>query len=75
MTFWVRVILFLNGLISLSTLAEVRVAEVFGSRMVLQQGVVIPVWGWADPDEEISVHFLDQKKRAIASSDGDGEWI
>ncbi|WP_167619015.1 sialate O-acetylesterase [Maribellus sediminis] len=35
--------------------ANVKLPRIFSSNMVLQQGIDIPVWGWADSGEEISV--------------------
>ncbi|WP_319502329.1 sialate O-acetylesterase [uncultured Draconibacterium sp.] len=38
--------------------AEVKLPKIFSSNMVLQQGIEIPVWGWANVGEEISVSLL-----------------
>lgn len=58
-------------LLSAATLtADVRTPAVFGSGMVLQQGKPVPVWGWADPGEKITVSFRDQLLEAQANSDG-----
>jgi len=35
--------------------AEVKLSAIFGDHMVLQQQAKIPVWGWANPGEEITV--------------------
>ena len=50
--------------------AEVRMAAIFGNNMVLQREIAIPVWGWADPGEAVSVKFAGQQKTATAGSDG-----
>lgn len=52
--------------------ADVRLPAVFGHHMVLQRGCDVPVWGWADPGEEIrvSVHTSE----AAATADEDGRW-
>ena len=47
-----------------------RLASVFSDNMVLQRNVAVPVWGWADPGDSITVSFLDQKKTAKAGADG-----
>jgi len=52
--------------------ADVRLAGIFGDDMVLQQGRKIPVWGRADPGEEIKVSFSDQS--ATTKADRDGRW-
>ncbi len=38
--------------------------------MVLQTGPAVPIWGWAQPGEAITVAFAGQKKTATAGSDG-----
>ena len=53
--------------------AEVRLAGVFQNHMVLQRGMEVPVWGWADPGEKVSVSFAGQTKEATAGDDG--KWM
>lgn len=50
--------------------AEVKLPKIFSSNMVLQQGMEIPVWGWADKGERISVTFNGKTVRAKAAKDG-----
>jgi sialate O-acetylesterase len=50
--------------------AEVRLPGVFGDHMVLQREMSLPVWGWADPAEEVKVTLGDQSKTATADSKG-----
>jgi sialate O-acetylesterase len=45
----------------------------FTDRAVLQRGMPVPVWGWAEPGEKITVEFADQKKIAVA--DDRGKWM
>ena len=59
-----------NG--SSSVRAEAQLAKVFGDHMVLQRDVPIPVWGWADPDEEVVVTLGEQTRQTRA--DVYGEW-
>lgn len=40
--------------------------------MVLQRDVPAPVWGWADPGENVSVSIGAQTKQAVTA--GDGTW-
>ena len=37
--------------------AEVTVSKVFGDNMVLQRDIDVPVWGWADPGEKVTIEF------------------
>ena len=52
--------------------AEVRLPNVFGSHMVLQQEKPLTIWGWAQPGETVSVQFLAETKQAKANDRG--EW-
>jgi sialate O-acetylesterase len=49
--------------------ADVKPAALFGDHMVLQQGVSVPVWGWADPGEQVTVGIAGQKQTAVAGQD------
>ena len=50
--------------------AQLRVAKVFSDNMVLQRDKAIPVWGWANAGETITVTFNEQGKKTTASEDG-----
>ena len=52
--------------------ADVKLPAVISDHMVLQSGVEAPVWGWADPGEEIAVSFAGQTKTTKA--DAGGKW-
>ncbi len=56
-----------------SALADVKLGSPFGDHMVLQQGVPVPVWGWADPGERVTVSIAGQKQTATA--DPGGKWM
>ena len=53
-----------------SVKAEVRLARIFSSNMVLQQGLENPVWGWAGKHEKITVLFAGNVIETKASRDG-----
>ncbi len=53
--------------------ADVRLPAVFGDHMVVQQGVPVPVWGWADAGEEVSVTLGNRTGKATA--DATGTWM
>lgn len=42
-------------LVSATSLADVRLPALFSDNMVIQHGMNIPVWGWADPGEKVRV--------------------
>ncbi len=52
--------------------ADVRLPRFFSNSMVLQRDRVIPVWGWADPKEKITVQFKQQTQTVTA--DKSGKW-
>lgn len=52
--------------------AEVRLSQVFGSHMVLQREKPLPVWGWADPGEKVTVQL--GTATATATANDQGEW-
>jgi sialate O-acetylesterase len=52
--------------------AELRLPRVFSSHMVLQQDKPIVVWGWAQPNEEVSVEAGTSTGKATANDKG--EW-
>lgn len=55
------------------TFAEVRLPNVFGSHMVLQRKKPVPVWGWAEPGEKVTVLFNGQTKTTKATPAG--KWM
>jgi sialate O-acetylesterase len=58
------------GLLVSTTRADVTLPAIFGSEMVLQQGLNVPVWGKADPGEKVTVTFAGQTKTVTAGDDG-----
>jgi sialate O-acetylesterase len=50
--------------------AEVKLASPFTDHMVLQCDMKVPVWGTAEPGEQVSVEFSDQKITVKAGADG-----
>jgi sialate O-acetylesterase len=48
----------------------VELASIFSDSMVLQRELPVPVWGWADPGEEITVAFAGQSKKTETGKDG-----
>ena len=50
--------------------ADVSLPAVFSDHMVLQRDLPVPVWGTADPGEDVTVFFAGQTLRTRAASDG-----
>ncbi len=55
---------------SSTVFGEVKLARLFSDHVVLQRQKPIPVWGWANPNESVSVAFNGQNKSANADSSG-----
>ena len=60
-------------LLSVSSLAEVKMSALFSDGMVLQQKQAVPVWGWAPAGTAVSVSFAGQTKETKA--DNNGKWM
>lgn len=54
-----------------SSRADVKLHGLFSDHMVLQQKTTVPVWGWADEGEEVTVEFQGQRERTHARG---GKW-
>ena len=52
--------------------ADVKLPAILSDHMVLQRGMKLPIWGWADPGESVTVSIADQKQTATA--DDKGHW-
>ncbi|EAQ81874.1 sialate O-acetylesterase [Blastopirellula marina] len=52
--------------------AEVRLPGFFGDHMVLQRQMPLPVWGWADAGQSVTVTLGENK--ATAKADEQGRW-
>src|SRR4051812_5644186 len=59
-------------LAALPARAEVRLPSIISDNMVLMQEVPVNVWGWAEPQEEVTVKLGD--KSATGTTDFDGRW-
>lgn len=59
--------------LALPAAAAPQPAPLFSDHMVLQRGMPVPVWGTAEPGEEVTVKFRGQTKSAKAGPDG--KWL
>ncbi len=64
---WITLLL---TLLAASINAQVKLSPIFSSNMVLQQGMAIPVWGWASPGEKVTVTLENGKASAKANKQG-----
>jgi len=54
-------------------IADVKLPALISANMVLQRGMMVPIWGTADPGESVTVTFGDQ--RVAATADSVGRWL
>ena len=74
-TSFIFLFLFLSGL---QAIAEVRLPKIFGADMVLQRRKPIPVWGWADAGEKITIQLSSNGKTLqdqTIKAGKDGKWM
>lgn len=58
------------------TQAEVRLPSVFSDHAVLQRGQPVRIWGWAAPDEHVTVEFHGQTRETVAGAWGQWQvWL
>jgi len=58
---------------AITTQADVTLPKAIDSKMVLQRDREVPIWGWADQGEEVTVEFAGQVKKAMP--DASGKWM
>ena len=69
-----RYTLFPLALLALSTaaFADVKLPAVLDSHMVLQRDLPVPIWGWAEPEESVTVTLGEGS--ATTKADEKGNW-
>jgi len=55
--------------------ADVRLPAVMSDNMVLQRGKKVPIWGWAEPGEEVKVRGSWQWLGTSTKADKNGKWM
>lgn len=56
-----------------SAQAELQLSSLFANHMVMQRDMPVPVWGWAEPGEQITIAIDNQ--RHTATADATGKWM
>ncbi|HPC95433.1 MAG TPA: sialate O-acetylesterase [Sedimentisphaerales bacterium] len=73
-----RALVILSFLLGLTcsghVLANVRLPAILGDNMVLQGGDWVPLWGWADPNEEIEIRMSWSRAVPRIQAEQDGTW-
>ncbi len=67
--FYLLIVLLLPQLV----LADVKLNTLFSDHMVVQRNTEIPIWGWADIGEEVSV-VASWGEKGKVSTDANGTW-
>lgn len=62
------------GLPGSPVFADVKLPALFCENMVLQRETDAPIWGWADPSEQITISAGWTKETATATAGQDGRW-
>lgn len=71
MKYLLQIVLLL--ILALPVQAEVRLPSMISDKMVLQRDTKLKIWGWADPQEKVTVRFAG-KYYYTAASDA-GKWV
>lgn len=53
-----------------SARADVGLPTIISDQMVLQREVRLPIWGWAEPGEKVSVKIADQQHSTVTNDNG-----
>jgi sialate O-acetylesterase len=57
-------------LLASSAPAAVKMPKIFSDNMVLQREIPVPIWGWADKGEKVTVAFAGQEKSTLTGAEG-----
>ena len=59
--------------LQVSLFADVRLPQLFSDNAILQREVPFKIWGWADPNEKITIDFVGIKYDIQANASGNWE--
>ena len=55
--------------------AEIKLPAIVSSNMVLQRNTTVNIWGWADPNEKITIKTSWLRETIEIEADDEGNWI
>ena len=61
--------------IAVSMQAKIRLPHVLGNNMVIQQKSLVRLWGWAEPNSNVTIMLSWSDERAEAPVDENGWWF
>jgi len=72
-------IVFVAGLVlvlvcAAASFADVKLPAIISDNMVIQQGMKVPIWGWAEPGEKVLISGSWQSRPWSATADKNGKW-
>ncbi|XOV95031.1 MAG: sialate O-acetylesterase [Bacteroidota bacterium] len=68
-------VFFLFALLSAQlVLAEIKLPAIVSSNMVLQRNTTVPLWGWADPKEKLTIEASWLSTPVKVDADKEGNW-
>ncbi len=73
----IRIVFFITAISMLSNcavFANIKLPAIFSNGMVLQQQSKVPVWGWADVGEKVTVTGSWSAKNISVITDAQGNW-
>ncbi|MFL9839222.1 sialate O-acetylesterase [Flavobacterium sp. ST-75] len=63
-------LLFFTLILSITAKAQIKLPEIVSNGMVLQREEPINIWGWATPNEKVTVRFNNKKYKTITTKNG-----
>ncbi len=59
-------------LLTITAIGQVKLPKLISNGMVLQRDTTIKIWGWAAPNEAVTINFLNQNH--IVNANNTGNW-
>lgn len=56
-----------------SAFADIKLPQLISDHMVLQRDIKLKIWGWASPNEKVSVDFNGKKEKTVTNTAG--KWL
>lgn len=69
------IIFFVLFVFAINVFGKVRLPNIFSNDMVLQRNSTVKIWGWANPNEKVTLKADWLKTSITASADKNGKWL
>lgn len=60
---------------AMSVQAQIKLPAIISDNMILQQNSKVALWGWAAPNETITIAVSWNKKKTNVAADATGKWV